>query len=315
MTTLYLTGTRYPGAALKRFLPDYLDLLIERGEQIVTSNKKGVDDLVIRYCDQQQLPLQVCEFTCDSSQHWRNRRVKVKSDAVQVQRIVSPSWQRFRHLADKVDKMLFFHATTTRGKCYGLPTIEAFKLACQRRGVEGEQMIVQQQEKVWTVVQALRAAPIVGTTHLYVYARYAPGLDHTRHCVAHFRIETWRKLGLVIQPGIGRREIVIPQVSRAQATLQMLLAGLRELQSSPPGRLVIHYTLNDLDTLPFKLSPSTPYPELRQQLREVLQPIPKIIWRIQSLPELLTTIGKPISSAQELWEHRKPVKMYRGLYQ
>ena len=147
MTVTYLTGTRYPSSALKRFLPEYLEILLQRGESLLTTNKPGVDALIVRHCDQHNLPLQVYEFACDSGDDFRNRRVKAKSKTVQVRRVVSPSWQRFRNLADRADKMIFFHAGKTRGRCYGMPTLTAFELACQKRGVEGEQLIVQLQQK------------------------------------------------------------------------------------------------------------------------------------------------------------------------
>ena len=41
MTVTYLTGTRYPSSALKRFLPEYLEILLHRGESLLTTNKKA----------------------------------------------------------------------------------------------------------------------------------------------------------------------------------------------------------------------------------------------------------------------------------
>ncbi|MCL4880535.1 MAG: hypothetical protein KJ064_28075 [Anaerolineae bacterium] len=107
MTVTYLTGTRYPSSALKYFLSEYLEILLHRGESLLTTNKPGVDALIVRHCDQHNLPLQVYEFACDSSDDFRNRRVKAKSEVIQVQRVVSPSWRRFRNLADRADKMIF----------------------------------------------------------------------------------------------------------------------------------------------------------------------------------------------------------------
>jgi hypothetical protein len=312
MTKIYLTGTRYPGAALKRFLPDYIDILAHQGEQLVTSNKKGVDELVIRHCDEQKLPLQVCEFASDSGAY-NNRRVTVKSEAIQVQRVISPTWLRFRHLADKVDKMTFFHATTRRGRCYGLSTAEAFELACQRRGIAGEQLIVQQQEKIWTAVQTLRNAPTVGAAHIYVYVRSVPGLDDSRHCIAHFRLETWRRMGQIIQPGIGRREMVVPNTSRDQAALSALHQALLELQTVPPQQLVIHHASHRLEMLPY--SNSREYSALRLHVRELLSHYPQVVWQREDQATVRQAIGNPISQAQELWNHRKPTKAYKGLYQ
>jgi hypothetical protein len=312
MTTIYLTGTRNPGAALKRFLPDYIDILVQQGDQLVTSNKRGVDELVIHHCNEQKLPLLVCEFASDSGSY-NNRHVKVTSETIQVQRVISPTWLRFRYLADTVDKMIFFHATTRRGRCYGLSTAEAFELACQRRGIEGEQLIVQQQEKIWTAVQVLRNAPTIGAVHIYVYARCLPGFDDSRHCIAHFRIESWRRMGQIIQPGIGRRELVVPDASREQATLNALHHALLELQVSPTQRIVIHHASHQLEALPY--SNSREYSDLRIQVRGLLSQYPQLIWRREDQATVRQAIGKPISQAQELWNHRKPAKAYKGLYQ
>jgi len=129
MTVTYLTGTRYASPALKQFLPDYLNLLAASGAALLTTNKKGVDEVIVRHCNQHHVPLQVIEFVCDSGDNYRNRRIKAESYAVQVHKIVSPSWQRFRHLVDKADKVMFFHAAKTRGRCDGISTIQAFEMA------------------------------------------------------------------------------------------------------------------------------------------------------------------------------------------
>lgn len=301
MSMIYVTGTRQPGTALKRFLPDFIELLIQQGEQVMTSNKKGVDALVIQHCDAHHLPLHVCEFSVDSSDY-KNRRVKVRSEAVQVQRIVSPTWLRFRHLAEKADKMIFLHASQTRGKCDGLPTTQAFALACQRRGVVGEQFIIQSQHKAWIAVQELRNAPIIGAVHLYVYARAVSSMAGTRHSIAHFRLETWRQMGAVIQPGIGRREWVFPELRVEQAGLQVLQQVLHELQPFQPAQLVVHYANSRIEQLAARESALFP---AGMQVR----------WQHEAQSDLLHQIGLPISKAQELWNHTKAVKAYRGLYQ
>jgi hypothetical protein len=236
MTVTYLTGTRYPGTALKKFVPDYLDLLAQRGETILTTNKPGVDALILEHCNLHHVPLQVIEFACDSGDDFRNRRVRATSAAVQVQRVVSPSWLRFRHLADKADKVIFFHAAKTKGRCYGISTIKAFELACKRRGVEGQQLIIQRQHTAWVSETELRNSPTIGAAHIYVYARFLPGLDGERHSIGYYRVETWRKIAGIVQPGEGRREIVIPNLkSKTQANLHMLHQVYLSVSSSPPG--------------------------------------------------------------------------------
>jgi hypothetical protein len=304
MTVTYLAGTRYPGSALKQFLPDYLDLLAQRGEQLLTTNKPGVDALIVDHCDQHQLPLQVIEFACDSGDDFRNRRVKATSKAVQVHKIVSPSWLRFRHLADKADKVIFFHAGKTRGQCYGLPTIKAFELACARRGVEGEQLIVQRQHAAWVSETELRRSPTIGAAHVYVYTRFLPGLDGERHSIGTYRVETWRRIAGIIQPGEGRREIVMPnQKSKAQANLHMLHQALLVLADQRPERLIIHHNAHHLE--------SSLYPELC----DLLAPYPHVVWQREQHADLLKRIGQHISQGQELWHHKRRIKAYRGLYQ
>lgn len=64
MSTAYRTGTRYPGNGLKQFLPQYPDLLHQRGDTLLTTNKPGVDRLILQHCDRHQRPLQVIDFAC-----------------------------------------------------------------------------------------------------------------------------------------------------------------------------------------------------------------------------------------------------------
>ncbi|KAB2902355.1 MAG: hypothetical protein F9K27_17020 [Anaerolineae bacterium] len=314
MTVTYLTGTRYPSSALRCFLPEYLEILLYRGESLLTTNKPGVDALIVRHCDQHNLPLQVYEFACDSGDDFRNRRVKVKSEAVQVQRVVSPSWQRFRNLADRADKMIFFHAGKTRGTCYGMPTLTAFERACQKRAVDGEQLIVQLQQKAWVSETELRGSPTIGAAHIYLNSRFVPGLEGERHSIGHFRIETWRRIGEIVQPGEGRREFVLPGMSsREQALMHMLHQALLELDTHRPERITIHHWSKRLQAATYARKGD--YPELRAQVRELLDPYPQVIWQYENQTDLLKRIGKHISQGQELWYHKRKIAAYRGLYQ
>lgn len=314
MTLTYLTGTRYPGSALKQFLPEYIEILLHRGESLLTTNKPGVDRFIIHHCDAHNLPLQVYEFAPDSRQI--SRCIKVQSEVVQVQRIVSPTWQRFRTLADRANKMLFFHAGKTRGRCYGLPTLTAFELACQKRGVAGEQLIVQHQQKAWVSETELRASPTIGAAHIYVNSRFVPGLGGERHSIAHFRIETWRRIGEIIQPGEGHREFVLPHISsRDQALIHMLHQALLELDSHRPERLIIHHWSKHLEAAPYARKHDVSYPELREQVRALLDQYTQVIWQYEKQADVLQQIGKPISSGQALWYHKRKVTAYRGLYQ
>jgi hypothetical protein len=316
MSITYLTGTRYPGSALKAFLPDYIDVLLNRGESLLTTNKPGVDALIVRHCDQHNLPLQVIEFACDSGDDFRNRRVKVNSEAIKVLRVVSPSWLRFRHLADKVDKVTFFHAAKARGRCYGLPTLKAFEQACQRRGVEGEQLIIQRQHTAWVSETELRNSPTIGAAHIHVYARFLPGLEGERHSIGYFRIETWRRIAGIIQPGEGRREIVMPNLKgKVQANMHMLHQALLALDNQRPERLIIHHNTRHLDTAPYSTYRHSRCPELYTQVRELLDQYPQVIWQPEKHADLLQHIGKHISQGQELWHHKRRVKAYKGLYQ
>jgi hypothetical protein len=304
MTLTYLTGTRYPGSALKQFLPDYLDLLAQRGESVLTTNKPGVDALIVAHCDQNKVPLQVIEFACDSGDDFRNRRVKTTSKTVQVQRVVTPTWLRFRHLVDKADKVIFFHAAKTRGRCYGLPTIKAFEQACERRGVEGEQLIIQRQHSAWVSETELRNSPTIGAVHIYVYARFLPGLEGERHSIGYYRIETWRRIAGIVQPGEGRREIVMPNLkSKTQANLHMLHQALLTLDNQRPERLIIHHNTHNLER------------GIHPELHDLLDQYPQVVWQSEKHADLLQRIGQHISQGQELWHHKRRMNAYRGLYQ
>lgn len=310
MTMTYITGTRYPSSALKQFLPDYLDWLTQRGETLLTTNKPGVDKLILQHCDQHSLPLQVVEFACDSGDNYRNRRVKPTSQQVQVQRVVSPSWQRFRHLTDKADKVVFFHAGKTKGRCHGLSTLQAFELACQRRGVVGEQLIVQRQHAAWVNETELRHAPTIGAAHVYVYARFVPGLGGERHSLGYYRVETWRKMAGIIQPGEGWRETVLPDLrSKLKATQQMLHQALLTLNDQHPERLVIHHCI------PYLEKTAAIHAQLGEAVSTRLAQYPQVIWQKESQADLLQRIGKHICQGQALWHHQRRITAYKGLYQ
>lgn len=314
MSTIYLTGTRNPGSALLRFLPDYIEMLLARGDTLLTSNKRGVDEAVIRHCEQRHLPLQVCEFLADQRPH-ANRRVKSQAESIEVQRIYTPTWLRFRHIVERVEQMVFLHAHKTAGKCYGLSTANAVVLASRKYNLQAEQLIVQHQHKAWIAVTELRNAPAVGAGHIYLYSRYVPGLHEMRHCTAHFRIESWRQVGEVIQPGIGRREFIIPDVTRHHATLHALHQALLTLQCTPPQRLIIHHVSQSLMTSGFYSKEESEHRHLHAQVQALLQSYQQITWQKEPQPDLLTRIGSPISKGQQLWNHTKSIATYQGLYQ
>ncbi|MCL4880434.1 MAG: hypothetical protein KJ064_27530 [Anaerolineae bacterium] len=304
MSHIYLTGTRHPGAALRRFVPDFVEMLLDQGHQIITSNKKGVDEVVIAHCEQQNLPLKVCAFLAGHN-FYQNRHVQVEAENVRVQKVYSPTWLRFRHLAELTEKMVFLHAGKTRGALKSIPTIDAFAAACEKRGIAAEQLIVQHQYKTWIAVTELRNAPTIGAAHIYIYARQVPGLDGIRHCVAQYRIESWRQVGEVIQPGIGRREFIIPDASREAATLKMLIQALMEMETTKPERLIIHSSTKTLPALS----------KGNAEVTELLQAYPQVVWKQERQSDLLNQIGAPISKGQQLWNHTKIAATYRGLYQ
>ncbi|MBZ0309304.1 MAG: hypothetical protein K8I82_24780, partial [Anaerolineae bacterium] len=167
MSHIYLTGTRHPGKALRHFVPDFVEMLLDQGHQIITSNKKGVDEAVVAHCEHHNLPLKVCAFLAGHN-FYQNRYVQVEAENVRVQKVYSPTWLRFRHLAELTEKMVFLHAGKTRGALKSIPTIDAFAAACEKRGVEAEQLIVQCQHKAWIAVKELRNAPTVGAAHIYI---------------------------------------------------------------------------------------------------------------------------------------------------
>lgn len=316
MTTTYITGTRYPSPTLKQFLPDYLDTLAGEGTALLTTNKSGVDERVIQHCDDHAIPLRVIEFVCDSGNSYRNRRVSADSDRIQIQRIVSPTWLRFRHLVDQVDQIIFFHAAKTRGRCEGLSTRQAFEQACHRRGIQGEQFIIQRQHAMWVNQTDLRQAPIIGAVHIYLYSRTLKGLAGERHSLGYFRIETWRQIGGIVQPGEGRREIILPSVTRKhEANGLMLRQALRQLAPQPVQHLIIHHHCPSLERSITQPPASRRYATIDRQVRDLLQSYPRVVWRYEPRTDLLQQIGQPIKSDQALWDHKRSRQAYQGLYQ
>jgi len=311
MSTIYLTGTRTPGGALQRFIPDFVETLLDEGHHLITSNKRGVDEAVINHCEQHDLPLKVCAFLADHNLY-NNRHVQVASEQVQVQKIYSPTWQRFRHLAEMTEKMVFLHAGKTRGRLKSMPTSDAFAAACAKRGVAAEQFIVQHQQKAWVSVTELRTSPTVGTAHLYLYPRIVGGIDGKNHCVGHYRLETWRKIGNIIQPGIGRREFVLPRTTRQEAALQLLCHALQEIQLTVHPRLVIYYEIPRLPELPFRAGE---YQSLRNRSRALLSLFPQVRWQHEKQADLLIAIGAHIQDQNALWYHDKAIAATKGLYQ
>lgn len=312
MTITYLTGTRHPGKALLSFLPDFIEMLAHRGDTLLTTNKMGVDEVVIRHCEQQELPLQVCEFVQHGGKY-KNRHVERNAEHVQVQRIITPSWMRFRHLVDRAEKMIFLHSAKSKGRRYGMSTAEAFEKACQKRGIEGEQLIVQNQYDRYVNVTELRSAQAVGTAHVYVYARRVKGIDNTRYHIAHYRIESWRSIGEIIQPGIGRREIVVPTNSTQKATLHALHQALLELKNVVPYGLVIHHEQRDFSKAPYRKH-MRGYREIRLQVRDLLAEYSLVTWEQEEHATLLQRIGSHIKDQSELWYHDKAIASYRGVY-
>lgn len=175
-------------------------------------------------------------------------------------------------------------------------------------------MIVQCQQKAWLSETELRGSPAIGAAHIYVNSRFFPDLAGERHSIGHFRIETWRKIGEIIQPGEGRREFVLPHTSsRDQALMHMLHQALLELDANPPERITIHHWSKRLEKVPH--SKSSNYPELQAQVRALLDQYTQVNWQYEKHADVLQQIGKPISSGQALWYHKRKVTAYWGLYQ
>jgi hypothetical protein len=162
----------------------------------------------------------------------------------------------------------------------------------------------------------LRNSPTIRAAHIYLYARFLPGLEGERHSIGYYRIETWRRIAGIIQPGEGRREIVLPNVkSKVQANLQMLHQALLVLDGQRPERLIIHHNTRHLDTTPYSAYRDARRPEVCAQVRELLDQYPQVVWQPEKHADLLQRIGKHISQGQKLWHHKRRAKAYKGLYQ
>ena len=132
---------------------------------------------------------------------------------------------------------------------------------------------------------------------------FLPGLEGERHSIGTYRVETWRKIAGIIQPGEGRREIVMPnQTSKKQANLHMLHQALLVLEDQRPERLIIHHNTRYLE--------SSHHPELC----DLLGQSPQVVWQRKQHADLLQCIGQHISQGKELWHHKRRIKAYRGLY-
>lgn len=309
MTATYITGTRTPGAVLLTFIPDFVDTLIHQGHSLVTTNKRGVDEAVVKHCQRHQLPLHVCEFLTGKPGH--NRCLEATAPSVRVQKIQTPIWMRFRHLAERSEKMLFLHSAKSRGERRSVTTGEAIEATCQKYGMRSEQLTIQHQAARWVNVTELRDCPTISAGHVYVYARRVESLDRTSYHLGYYRLDSWRQIGGVIQPGNGRRELVIPDSTLTQATLQMFQQALLELRMCRPYKLVIHYDLARLSQLPGKRD----YPQLRTQVSELLTEYPQVVWQREKRSTLLQHIGSAIPKQQELWYHDKTRAAAKGLYQ
>jgi hypothetical protein len=112
-----------------------------------------------------------------------------------------------------------------------------------------------------------------------LYARFLPGLDDERHSIGYYRVETWRKIAGIVQPGEGRREIVMPNLkSKTQANLHMLRQALLALGDKRPERLIIHHNTRNLES------------SLNPELRDLLDPYPQLAWQHEKHPDLLQPI-------------------------
>jgi len=303
MNTIYLTGTLQPGVQLLRFLPDYLDILHHQGHDLITTNKRGVDAAILDHCERRDLPLTVYEFSGPNPT--RNRTIATASEAVQVRHVAAPIHRRFRYLADMTRRMTFLHSgKTTRGNPTEAGLYGAFSAACERRGVVGEQLIVQRQGYTWVNAADLSASPLIGAAHVYVAARPAHGVEAAEwHSIGNYRIETWRAYRGIVQPGIGAREVVVPNVDYTHGTVQTLRKALTLLKEARPYKVIIHHALHYLE------------PMARRDLSDLLAAFPLVEWRKEQADVLRRQIGEPVSQQQSLWDHRKAARNVRGLYQ
>jgi hypothetical protein len=206
--------------------------------------------------------------------------------------------------------MIFLHAAKTRGKVQFTSTLKAFEQACAKRDIPHEQYIVQNQGRVWVPVTTLRTSPCVGVAHLYLFVRQIEGTDAQPYFMGHYRLETWRHFGEIIQPGNGRREVVVPSTNPLHANLQLLHYALQELAITPPAKLVIHHCRKDLPT-----TCQSSAGERYQQVRADLRRYPQVTWQLEDKATLQQQIGLPIREQQELWVHERHITATKGLYQ
>jgi hypothetical protein len=308
MTQTYITGTTTPGSALTQFLPDYLNTLHHRGEQLVTTSKTGVDEQIIAHCEQHQLPLTVYAF--------RNRGNyrKIENDAphIDVRTIETPTWLRFRHISEKTQRLIFLHSTKSSGKRNDLSTIERLDIACRKRGLDAEQHIIQKQYDFFVNCTDLRAAPCLGAAHIYLYTRNIHSTDDNRYFIGHYCVETWRQIGGVVQPGNGRRELVIAATSIQHALLQLLQHALAVLKDTPPYSLVIHADRDLQKTVNSRHRCA--YSDLKADLRQTLAAYPLVTWHTETRAALRKAIGSHIQQQNELWDHKRSNTNTKGLY-
>ena len=100
--------------------------------------------------------------------------------------------------------------------------------------------------------------------------------------------------------------------SREQALMHMLHQALLELDTNRPERITIHHWSKRLQAATD--AKKGDYPELRAQVRELLDHYPQVIWQYDNQTDLLKRIGQHISQGQELWYHKRKIQAYRGLY-
>lgn len=265
------------------------------GETLLTTTKMGVDRLIIQYCDQHQLPLKVLKF---SPPH--HQPIQPTSPTIQLQQMCSPTWRRLRYVVEVSDKIRFFHARLPTKPAQEMTTVEAFERVCQQHALDGQQYILRQGREQFTIPTTFRQryhAPIVGTVHLYVYIRRISSVDDQRWQMGHYRLETWRQFGNYLQPGLGRREVVIPQSGHFAAARRLLERALEEIPNHSQQRIMVHYA----------------QPTFAELIR--LKRFPNLLWQRETMAVVRERIGLPVSNYQGLWKHQRLDEARKGLYQ
>jgi hypothetical protein len=133
------------------------------------------------------------------------------------------------------------------------------------------------------------------------------------HHIGYFRLESWRQIADIVQPGVGRRELVLPDTSKQCVLLHLLHEGLKELRTCQPYRLVIHQPGKQLPTTVQRGTGRNK--DLCQVINTMLTSYAQVSWSTGTKRHLQQEIGKPIRMQQELWYHRKAVRAAKGLYQ